>query len=56
MSKEDINIIMYGSEDVIEYEIISRSGDRRIKNDLIEGIATKIERRYLTSSSEMVRK
>ncbi len=56
MSKENINIIMYGSEDVIEYEIISRSGDRRIKNDLIEGIATKIERRYLTSSSEMVRK
>ena len=56
MSEEDLKIIMHGSNEPIEYEIISNSGSRFVKYRLIEGIASKIERRFLNSTSEMARK
>ncbi|MCK5806972.1 MAG: excinuclease ABC subunit UvrA, partial [Mycoplasmataceae bacterium] len=56
MDREDIEIMMYGSKDEIEFSITSASGIRRDKIDMIEGIADKIDRKYIGTSSEMIRK
>lgn len=55
MSKSDIKIMMHGSDEEIEFDIVSKTGIKRTKNKFIEGIADKIERKHLTSSSEMIR-
>ena len=55
MSKREMDIILHGSEEPIEYTLISRSGNRFTKKDYIEGLADKIERKHLNSSSEMIR-
>ena len=56
LTKAERKIILYGSEDEIEYSLKSSSGNAYSKHEFIEGIATKIERKHLGSSSEMVRK
>ena len=56
LSSKQVEIILYGSEDMIEYKLISSSGNKYEKHDFIEGIADKIERKHLNSSSEMIRK
>ena len=56
LSSKQIETILYGSEDMIEYKLVSSSGNKYEKHDFIEGIADKIERKHLNSSSEMIRK
>lgn len=56
MSRDDIKIMMRGSTEEIDYEITSSSGIKRHKVEHIEGLADKIERKHLTSGSEMVRR
>ena len=54
--KSDIEIMMHGSHEEIDFTIVSKSGIKRTNIKFIEGIADKIERKYLGSSSEMVRR
>ena len=56
MSEDDIKIILHGSHEEIEFDLISKSGIKRRKKIIIEGLADKIERKHLSSSSEMIRK
>ncbi len=56
MTRKEIKIMLRGSEDEIDFTLVSKSGIRRNKVDFIEGLADKIERKHLTSSSEMVRR
>ena len=55
-SSQEMDIILNGSSDPIDYSIKSRGGNTFSKQDFIEGIKAKIERQYLTSTSEQVRK
>ncbi len=55
VNKDDLDILLYGSNEEIQYSLRSTSGNRYNKHDFIEGIATKIERKHLNSTSEMVR-
>ncbi|VEU77943.1 excinuclease ABC subunit UvrA [Mycoplasmopsis columbinasalis] len=55
MSEEELQIIKEGSPDELEFDIKSESGSIRRYNRRIEGILTKIERRYRETSSEQVR-
>ncbi len=55
LSKKEMDIILFGSEDEIEYRLESKSGNKYDKRAMIEGLAEKIERKHLNSSSEMVR-
>jgi excinuclease ABC subunit A len=55
MSKKEIDIIMNGSLEEIEYTLHSRSGNVYEKYDFIEGVGSLIERRYLETTSEAVR-
>ena len=56
LSKEQTNIMLEGSLSTIKYTLTSRSGIIFNKEEFLEGIATLIERRYLETKSEQVRK
>ena len=53
MTKEEMQIILYGSKEPISYEIASSNGNRYVKNRYVEGVKTLIERRYLETNSSM---
>ncbi len=55
MKKEDLNIILYGTNSVFEYDFISKTGNTRHTLDTYEGIASQLERRYLETNSGWIR-
>lgn len=52
-TKDEMDIILYGSKVPLTYEIISSGGIHYKKNALIEGIKTLIERRFNETTSSM---
>ena len=52
-TKDEMDIILYGSKEPIRYTVESNSGNRTTKNDYIEGVKNLIERRYETTTSAM---
>ncbi|QJG66729.1 excinuclease ABC subunit UvrA [Mycoplasma phocoenae] len=55
MTKEEIDIIKYGSKESIEFELTSVNNNHYKKNKMIEGILPKIERLYYDTASEKSR-
>ncbi|MDQ7982890.1 MAG: excinuclease ABC subunit UvrA [Spiroplasma sp.] len=55
LSKEQINIIMRGSQEPISYTLTSANGRKYPNHDYIEGVASAIERRYLETTSDFAR-
>ncbi len=55
LTKKQIDIILYGSDEPIAYTIESRSGNRFTRNDYIEGVAKLIERRFIETTSQSSR-
>lgn len=55
LKKDEIEIILFGSHEEIEYSLRSSSGNKYDKYEYIEGLSDKIERKHLNSTSEMVR-
>ena len=55
LTKRQLDILLYGSKDMISYKIYSKSGNTSERNEYIEGICTLIERRYRETSSQMSR-
>lgn len=55
LSKKELDILLYGSHDLITYHIYSKSGSTIKKTEYIEGVCTLIERRYMETSSQMSR-
>ncbi|BAP39752.1 excinuclease ABC subunit UvrA [Metamycoplasma canadense] len=51
LSKNEIDILKFGSEENITFTLISESGNRYEKNKHIEGICEKIERKYIDTTS-----
>ena len=51
-----MDIILNGSTKPIAYEIVSRSGNKIIRNAFVEGVKTLIERRFMETTSESGRK
>lgn len=54
-SKEEKEIVLYGSKEPLSIEIQSRSGNTFKKNDYIEGIGNLINRRFLETNSTLAR-
>ncbi len=54
LSKEEMEIILYGSKEPIQYELTSKTRNVK-KNDYIEGVAQLIERRYVETTSNWSR-
>lgn len=53
MTKKEMDIILYGSDEPIKFEILSSGGNKYSKNQFIEGVKTLIERRYEETTSKM---
>ena len=54
-TSEEMNIILNGSLEPIDYELNSNSGNQYKRFDYIEGVAKLIERRYWETTSSMAR-
>ncbi len=55
LTKKEMDLLLYGSKDIISYHIYSKSGSVIKKSEYIEGVCTLIERRYMETSSQMSR-
>ncbi|EGV00126.1 excinuclease ABC subunit A [Mycoplasmopsis columbina SF7] len=55
LSKEDLDIVKYGSKEEIEFVLVSVNGNKIRRTKFIEGILNKIERQYIETSSEKIR-
>lgn len=53
--KEELDIILYGSKDVIEFQYIAKNGNMRKASHTFEGIVTNLERRYMETKSNWIR-
>ena len=55
LKRKDLNIVLYGSPDMIEFDFSTRSGNRMHKTEYYEGLSNMFERRYMETSSAFIR-
>ena len=55
MPRKQLDIILYGSPDVIDFDFNTRSGNRMHKLEKYEGISNMFERRYMETTSSFIR-
>ena len=55
LTKKEKGIILYGSPDILTFNITSRSGNVTKNKDYFEGVINNLERRYMETSSEWIR-
>jgi len=55
LSRKELDIIFYGSFDIMTFNYTSKSGNTRNKKSFFEGIITNLERRYVESKSTWIR-
>lgn len=55
MPKEKLNIVLYGSPDMLEFNYKAKNGNTRNSKDYFEGIITNLERRYMETKSGWIR-
>ena len=55
LTKEELNIILYGTNKLFDYEYTSKNGNKRFVKDTYEGIVTNYERRYIETNSKWIR-
>lgn len=54
-SKKELDLILYGSDEIINFKYSSKSGNKFNSNGTYEGIINNLERRYMETSSEWIR-
>ena len=55
MKKEDLDIILFGSKELINFEYTSKNGNKRYTTDYYEGFVNNLERRYIETTSNWIR-
>ena len=55
LSKKELDIILNGTEEKIEFNFSTRSGNKYNKIEKYEGISNNLERRYMETTSEFIR-
>lgn len=55
LKREELDIILYGSKDMIEFNYTSKTGNTRKARNYYEGIITNLERRYMETKSTWIR-
>jgi len=55
MKNEDLDIILYGTDELIDFSYTSKSGSKRYTKDTYEGVVNNFERRYIETSSKWIR-
>jgi len=51
LNRKELDIILYGSKDKIDFKFTSKNGNTRYTSDYFEGIINTLERRYLETTS-----
>ncbi len=55
LKKEELDIILYGSKDLMDFNYTSKTGNTRKTTNYYEGIITNLERRYIETKSAWIR-
>ncbi|MBQ2873373.1 MAG: excinuclease ABC subunit UvrA [Bacilli bacterium] len=55
LDKKKLDIILYGSPDILEFKYVSKNGNTRNAKDYYEGVITNLERRYIETKSTWIR-
>lgn len=55
IDKKKLDIILYGSPDILEFKYTSKNGNTRNSKDYFEGVITNLERRYIETKSTWIR-
>ena len=55
MPKKKLDIVLYGSPDLIEFNYVAKNGNTRNTTSYYEGIVTNLERRYIETNSAWIR-
>ncbi len=55
LKREELDIILYGSKDILEFHYTSKTGNTRKTKNYYEGIITNLERRYIETKSTWIR-
>ncbi len=55
LTKEELDIILYGSKDLITFNYKSKNGNTRKTTNYYEGVITNLERRYIETKSSWIR-
>lgn len=55
LNKEQLNIILYGTNEMLEFNYQSSNGNTRKTKDKFEGIINNLERRYMETKSGYIR-
>ncbi len=55
LDKKKLDIILYGSKDMLEFHYVSKSGNTRNSKDFYEGVIPNLERRYMETKSGWIR-
>lgn len=55
LERQKLDIILYGSKDILEFNYTSKNGNTRNSKDYYEGVITNLERRYMETKSNWIR-
>ena len=55
LSREQLDIIFYGTKEKIDFKYVSKNGNTRYVKDYYEGIVNILQRRYIETSSSWIR-
>lgn len=55
LDKGKLDIILYGTDEALEFNYVSKNGNTRKTTDYFEGIITNLERRYIETKSGWIR-
>ncbi len=53
--KNKLDIVLYGSPDSIDFEYVSKTGNKSFMNKYFEGIVNNLERRFIETTSSWIR-
>jgi len=55
LDKDKLDIILYGSPDILEFNYVAKNGNTRKSKNYFEGVITNLERRYIETKSGWIR-
>ena len=55
LSRKELDIVLYGTDDILTFNYMSKNGNTRTAKGVYEGIITNLERRYMETKSTWIR-
>jgi excinuclease ABC subunit A len=55
LKRKELDIVLYGSKDIINFSFKSRSGNIYSNKEPYEGVVNNLQRRYMETNSELIR-